>query len=152
MRCSQRWVLKESWGYKTLQYKTLKLTLPCLQLWYLQTWQYWQNGVSECFFLTHLLSFYFLENKARYIFRKTNISYPLIPTCTCAYQGGGRNVRFTEVLTCFVFLKQPFWESTFALLPTNCHFLVTKLGRSKLSLAYFNNLYNWKNNHFINVT
>ena len=44
----------------------------------------------------------FQENKARQIFRKTNISYPLIRTR--AYQGI-RNVRFSENLACFVFLK-----------------------------------------------
>ena len=37
----------------------------------------------------------FQENKARQIFRKTDISYPLIRTHTCAYQGV-RNVRFSE--------------------------------------------------------
>ena len=35
----------------------------------------------------------FQENKARQIFRKTSISYPLIRTRTCAYQGL-RNVSF----------------------------------------------------------
>ena len=49
----------------------------------------------------------FQENKARQIFRKTNISYPLIRTRTCAYQGI-RNVRFSENLVCFIFLKHPF--------------------------------------------
>ena len=49
----------------------------------------------------------FQENKAAQIFRKTNISYPLIRTSTCAYQGV-RNVRFLENFTCFVFLKHPF--------------------------------------------
>ena len=49
----------------------------------------------------------FQENKARQIFRKTNISYPLIRTRTCVYQGV-RNVRFSENLACFVFLKHPF--------------------------------------------
>ena len=48
------------------------------------------------------------ENKARQIFRKTNISYPLIRTPMCAYQGGVRNVRFSENLACFVFLLPPF--------------------------------------------
>ena len=43
------------------------------------------------------------ENKARHIFRKTNISCLLIRTRTCAYQGV-RNVRFSENLVCFVFL------------------------------------------------
>ena len=51
----------------------------------------------------------FQENKARQIFRKTNISYPLIRTRTCAYQEV-RNVRFSENLACFVFLKHPFWD------------------------------------------
>ena len=57
----------------------------------------------------------FQENKARQIFRKTNISYPLICTRTCAYQGV-RNVCFSENLTCFVFLKHPFWYSRFCLI------------------------------------
>ena len=37
----------------------------------------------------------FQENKARQVFRKTNISYPLIRTRTCAYQGV-TDVRFSE--------------------------------------------------------
>ena len=45
------------------------------------------------------------ENKSGYIFRKTNISDPL--TRTCAYQEV-RNVRFSENLACFVYLKYPF--------------------------------------------
>ena len=57
----------------------------------------------------------FQENKARQIFRKTNISYSLIRTRTCAYQGV-RNVCFSENLTCFVFLKHPFWDSPFCLI------------------------------------
>ena len=36
------------------------------------------------------------ENRARQIFRKTNISYPLIRTLTCAYHVG-RNIRFSEI-------------------------------------------------------
>ena len=46
----------------------------------------------------------FQENKARQIFRKTIISYPLMRTRTCTYQGV-RNVHFSENLACFVFLK-----------------------------------------------
>ena len=42
------------------------------------------------------------ENKARQIFRKTNISYPLIRIRACAYQGI-RNVSFSENLACFDF-------------------------------------------------
>ena len=57
----------------------------------------------------------FQENKARQVFRKTNISYPLIRTRTCAYQGV-RNVRFSENLACFVFLKHPFLDSSFCLI------------------------------------
>ena len=49
----------------------------------------------------------FQENKACQIFRKMNISYPLIRTRMCAYQGV-RNVRFSENLASFVFLKHPF--------------------------------------------
>ena len=57
----------------------------------------------------------FPENKASQIFRKTNISYPLIRTRTCAYQGV-RNVRFLENLACFIFSKHPFWDSPFCLI------------------------------------
>ena len=49
----------------------------------------------------------FQENKARQIFRKRNISYPPIRTRTFAYQGV-RNVRFSENLGCFAFLKHFF--------------------------------------------
>ena len=55
------------------------------------------------------------EHKARQIFRKTNISKSLIRTRTRAYQGV-RNVRFSENLVCFVFLKHPFWNSPFCLI------------------------------------
>ena len=49
----------------------------------------------------------FQENKSRQIFRKTNISYPLVRKGTCAYQGL-RNVCFSENLACFLFLKHSF--------------------------------------------
>ena len=55
----------------------------------------------------------FQENKARQISQKTNISYPLIHTC--AYQGV-TNVRISENLACFVFLKHPFWDLPFCLI------------------------------------
>ena len=45
------------------------------------------------------------ENKARQIFRKTNMRIR-----------GVRNVRFSENLACFVFLKHPFWDSPFCLI------------------------------------
>ena len=57
----------------------------------------------------------FQKNKARQIFRKTNISYSLIHILTCAYQGI-RNVCVSENLACFVFLKQLFWDSPFRLI------------------------------------
>ena len=63
----------------------------------------------------------FQENKAHQIFRKTNISYPLIPLRTCAYQEV-RNYRFSENLTCFVFLNVRFEIRPFALLPTTSGF------------------------------
>ena len=59
------------------------------------------------------------ENKARQIFRKSNISYPLIHTRTRAYQGV-RNVRFSENLACFVFLKHPLLDSPFCLITVYC--------------------------------
>ena len=49
------------------------------------------------------------------LFRKTNISYPMIRARTCAYQRV-RNVRFSENLACFVFLKHPFWNLPFYLI------------------------------------
>ena len=63
----------------------------------------------------------FQENQARQIFRKTKISYHLIRTRTCAYQGV-RNVRFSENLTWFIFLKYPFWDSPFCLVTDECLF------------------------------
>ena len=57
----------------------------------------------------------FQENKAHQIFRKTNISYPLIRTLTTTYQGV-RNVRYSENLASFVFMKHPFWDSPFCLI------------------------------------
>ena len=44
----------------------------------------------------------FQENRARQMFRKTNISYSLI--------------RFSENLACFVFLKHPCWDLPFCLI------------------------------------
>ena len=66
----------------------------------------------------------FQKNKARQIFRKTNIFYPQIRTRTCAHQGV-RNVRFSEHLTCFVFLKHPFWDPHFHLI---CWILEVRYG------------------------
>ena len=49
----------------------------------------------------------FQENKARQIFREANISYPIRIV---------RNVRFSENLACFVFLKHQLWDSHFCLI------------------------------------
>ena len=57
----------------------------------------------------------FQENKACQIFRETNISYSLLRARTCAKQGV-RNVCFSENLACFLFLKHPFWDSSFYLI------------------------------------
>ena len=54
------------------------------------------------------------ENKARQISEKTNISYPLIRTGTCAYQGV-RNVCFFGKFGVLCFLLTPVLR--FALLP-----------------------------------
>ena len=43
------------------------------------------------------------------------MSYPLMRTRTCAYQGV-RNVRLSGNLACFVFLKHPFRDSPFWLI------------------------------------
>ena len=60
----------------------------------------------------------FQESKARQNFWKTNISYLLIRTRLCAYQEV-KNVCFSEILVCFAFLKHPFWDSPFCLIPND---------------------------------
>ena len=62
----------------------------------------------------------FQESKARQIFRETNISYPLIPI------RGVRNVRFSENLACFAFLKHPFWDSHFYLITIQLYWNFSK--------------------------
>ena len=77
------------------------------------------------------------ENKARQIFWKANISYQ-------------RNVRFSENLACFVFMKHPFWDSLFCLITgennkiysSGCRYrtrswLVRRLGWQKLLKCKF---------------
>ena len=64
-------------------------------------------------------------------FKKTK--HVKISERTCAYQGG-RNVRFWEKLLCFVFLKQPFWDSPFCLVTVEIrpfHKVFDKTGTSK---------------------
>ena len=57
------------------------------------------------------------ENKASQIFRKTNISYPLIRTLTYAYQGV-KNVHFMKIWRALFSCYIRFEISLFALLPT----------------------------------
>ena len=54
------------------------------------------------------------EKKAHQILQKTSISYPLKRTQARAYKAV-RNVRFSENLTCFVFLWHKFWDLPFSL-------------------------------------
>ena len=50
----------------------------------------------------------FQENKAAcQVFRKANVSYPLIPTRTCAYQGV-TDIRFSENVNMMVVLGIAF--------------------------------------------
>ena len=65
-----------------------------------------------------ILKRFFQENKVRQIIRKTNISYPLIRTRTCACQGL-RNVRFSEGWRALFSSKTSFEIRLFALLPAN---------------------------------
>ena len=80
----------------------------------------------------------FQENKARQIFRKTNISYPTIRTRTCVYQEV-RNVRFSKNLACFAFLKHPFWDSAFCLITDS--FKKTATNPAKVQIALYRRLY-----------
>ena len=54
-------------------------------------------------------------NKARQVFRKTKISYPLIRTRTCASSGGKKCLIFGK-FGVLVFLKHPLWDSPFCLI------------------------------------
>ena len=59
----------------------------------------------------------FQENKARQIFQQTNISYPLIRTLMCAYQGEGLEMfLFSKICRAFFFFT--FEIRLFALLTT----------------------------------
>ena len=62
------------------------------------------------------------QNKSCQIFQKTNISYPLIRTRTCAYQGV-RYICFLRKIWLAEFYCYPRFEiCPFALLPTNYRF------------------------------
>ena len=75
-----------------------------------------------------------LENKIRQIFRKTNISYPLIRTPTCAYQGV-KNVCFWKICCALFSCNTRFEISPFAQLPTN--FEKKKRKKKFACLAFF---------------
>ena len=77
----------------------------------------------------------FQENKAQQIFKKSNVSFTLIHTRRCAYQGV-RNVHFSENLSCFVFLKTHFEIHPFALLPTVLSGVI-KLDTTRTFVSFF---------------
>ena len=78
------------------------------------------------------------ENKGHQIFRKTNISYLLIRTRMCAYQGV-RNVCFSEWRALFS-CNTRFEIRPFALLPTSC-VIMTKKWHLRSFLPYLVPLY-----------
>ena len=63
------------------------------------------------------------ENKARKIFRKTNISYPLIRTRMCAYQGV-KMFLFPKIWRALFSYNTRFEIRPFALLPTKCYLVL----------------------------
>ena len=74
---------------------------------------------------------------------------PLISACTCAYHGV-RHVHFSENLACFVFSKQPFWNSTFCFITDDIvdwmrNYIWDVAGHLVPSVLY--NLTNVKNTH-----
>ena len=86
------------------------------------------------------------QEKKRQIFRKANISYPLIRTRTCAYQGVWNN-HFSKNLPCFVFLKH--W---FVLLPyyrRNVILYISKIVFSDQFLSYWTVIVIWVHHYII---
>ena len=76
----------------------------------------------------------FQENKARQISLKTNISYPLIRTCTCDYQGV-KNVRSQKIWRALFSWNTRFEIRPFALLPALFElFTITNVSYKKVSL------------------
>ena len=75
------------------------------------------NKAKGCESQNGCLKRVFKEIKARQIFRKTNISYSLIRTRMCSYQGI-RNVRFSGTWRALFSLKTRFEIHPFALRPT----------------------------------
>ena len=65
------------------------------------------------YLLRFILRFFFLIFHDRGPYHiETNLLICSANQCACAYQGV-RNVRFSENLAYFVFLKHPFWDSYF---------------------------------------
>ena len=93
----------------------------------------WSNIVSTISILVRVIVIVtFVSNKAKGRISKRlfqeNISYLLIRI---------RNVRFSENLACFVFLKHPFWDSPFCLI-TDVFFIgVTSCGICMIFSYYF---------------
>ena len=58
---------------------------------------------------------------------------------------GVRNIRFSENLTCFVFLKHPFWDSCFCLITDDLHIQqecsINLLGTNYVSTEFFSGPY-----------
>ena len=82
----------------------------------------------------------FQGNKARIVFRKTNISYPLIRTRTCCVSGGKKCsfLRKFEML-CFVETS----VSRFALLPLASKYVVPSYVHCRTSRSFFRVLPNF---------
>ena len=69
----------------------------------------------------------FQENKARQIFRKTNIFYPLIRTRTCAYQGVKNNrFWFFGKFQVLCFLETPVLRFSFFLITNDLPLYIQK--------------------------
>ena len=66
--------------------------------------------------------------------------------CSRAYQGL-RNVRFTENLTCFVFLKHPFWYSPFCLITDDLY----RRNMSRFCLLCNYIARTWETNRYLSV-
>ena len=77
-------------------------------------------------------------------------------TRTCAYQGA-RNIRFSENLACFIFLKHPFWDSAFCLITDEIQLRKTTVSHKQSNIRTFvcflifsihSNISNWMSNLF----
>ena len=103
------WYLWKIFLKKSLKLR-VKLSLQCFH-WSTETHNHKSSVIRQRVNLETGVS----RKQSTHIFRKTNISYLIIRTCTCPYQGV-RNIHFSENLACFVFLKNPFWDLHFCLI------------------------------------